>query len=242
MRSLLWSLLACACWHQPVWAETVERTEFDLPSKEWSPLANNIDGEKPSGRTSGIRHPFRAYKLLGGDGFIRAVLIVARQDIQNETGGLSWAMPCPPPRPNSYAQDFGTGKANRISQCLYIAKNFGPRPFFQQTPELIAGILASGTRMNGEQMFFRSHFGSSGGFVVAVMLITHASFAGLPQVVPNDQSPSEISAAHIAWGESLAKAVKDSLGGFGNKLVLPEIAFTTPSNAIATPPATSQKP
>jgi hypothetical protein len=242
MKSLLCSLFIFACLHQQVLAEMVGRTEFDLPSDDWSLLATNVDGEQRNSGAATQVFPFRAYRLLGGDGFVKAVLIVTRLDRTNVGQEFGWANTCPPSNQNTYSQDFGTGTSRRITQCVVTIQKFNPRAYFQRLPEIVAGLQASGTRMNGETLLLQTSYGTSNGAYLSVSLVTHASFTGLPTATPNDQTSSSVRAAHIAWGESLAKAVKDSLGGFGNKLVLPEIAFTTPSNAIATPPATSQKP
>ncbi len=166
----------------------------------------------------------KVFYIPGPDGVPKAVLVVTGTETRIP-GKVKWLSEiCPDPRPKYFSQDYGSNKQTRVRECLIVNNSFAPFLYFKPDSEVLKAAKEKGVNLFKVGYSFRSVYGTSGGALVRINLMTTRAFRG-SQSPPANEQLHEVAPELVAWGEALHSSVRKSASSANGELVLPSIEF-----------------
>jgi len=166
----------------------------------------------------------KVFYIPGPNGVPKAVLVVTGTEARI-SGKVQWLSEiCPDPRPKYFSQDYGSNKQTRVRECLIVNSSFAPFLYFKPDSEVLKAANEKGVNLFKVGYSFRSVYGTSGGALVRVNLMTTRAFKG-SKTSPTNEQLHEVAPELVAWGEALHRSVRNSASSANGELVLPSIEF-----------------
>jgi len=208
----------------PCMAETIGRTNLQLPAGSWSVLTE-FDGNLIFDKHSKMPLRTKVFKLVDGAGNVNALLSVTSTDA-GRGSRIRWiSQQCPEPRPKYFTNDFGSNKQPDTRDCLVVNSAFAPFKFYKEDAEVVQALQQQNIQLFTSGYSLRTQYGSQAGTYLSVNLMTTKKFLGMPAGRPEAADIHEVPEALVAWGETLHTAVKSSVNSLGGELILPAIEF-----------------
>jgi hypothetical protein len=221
MKILFAVLFALSC--SSPRAETIGHAEIEV-GEPWVKLTGYVTNLSYDNGARLIPMQNRVFYIPGPNGIPKAVLVVTGTE-SRISGNVKWISEiCPEARPKYFAQDYGSNKLTRIRECLVVNSAFAPFAFFRPESEVLKAASEKGIELFKAGYSFRSVYGTSGGALVRVNLMTTKAFKGL-QATPQADQLHEVAPELVAWGEALHSAVRKSASSLRGTLELPPIEF-----------------
>jgi hypothetical protein len=225
-RSFAILTLVMCCVPSAAQAEEVGPTKFELPSAQWALLTTFDTPPRFSGNRTGKSLPVsnKVFYLADADGTIKALLRIAGEG--SRAGAVvTWGSNCPEPKAGYFTKGFGSNRDGFISECLIASSRFSPSRYYKPDSAVGKAVAEKQLKLFRSGYYLRSMYGSNAGAHLTVELAARTDFKGLPDVRPSTEQTYDVPAEVVAWGESLQKAVKSSVGSFRGGLTLPPIEF-----------------
>ena len=222
---LLFFMFGCVSFNAS--SESVGRTEFELPNPGWT-LVTTFTTELKFTVGSGINYTLplenKVFQLPSDGGTPRALLVITSTEYSRRNS--HWVTErCPQPKSKYFTQDFGTNQLTQRRECIVVNSSFGPFNYFKPDSNVMKGVNEKGLKLFKSGYSLRSVYGGNSGAYLQVNLMTLKGFKGLVGSKPAAEQIYDVSPDLVAWGESLHKAVSESVNSMSGKLVLPPIEF-----------------
>jgi len=207
-------------------AEQVGRVRFELADAGWRPL---VSYERTLKFDSGLKQiPLKTtvFVLPGGGAVPKALLQVTSSEGGSGHSGVRWVSDkCPEPRARFYTNDHGANLTPDRRDCVIVNSAFAANAYFADAPEVLAALAEQKVQLFKGGYSMRSTAATGTGTFMRVNLMTASGFAGSDEPAPAGADLHEVPAPLVAWGESLHRAVRESVGSLSGDLTLPPITF-----------------
>jgi len=204
-------------------ADSIGHAELQIAAP-WVPLTSYVTHLSYDNGNLVIPMQNRVFYIPGAAGVPKAVLVVTGTEARIP-GSVRWISEiCPDARPKYFSEDYSSNKQTRVRQCLIVNSSFAPFLFYRADSEVLQAAKEQGINIFKSGYSFRSVYGSNGGALVRVNLMTTKAFRGL-QTLPDSEQLHEVAPELVAWGEALHSAVRKSASSLTGELVLPPIEF-----------------
>jgi hypothetical protein len=208
------------------WAAEFEvgRAKVELAGEGWRAI-DMADGGKPynGGVRDSIPAETKVFVKEGANKQVQTVVVIRSSTAGRVNGGLVYSHTCKG-NEEMYAEGNAGAHTNNYD-CTRVWPLYRVDKWVDDfVPTLRDKLTQTQLTLPNAVQPVISHFANSNGSFAEARVFVSAGFAGSDGAAPSE-IPKDIKPAAVLWAQSLAKAVRGSVGSFSGRLTVPPIQY-----------------